>query len=539
MEETEKDEKIKNAQEILKTVKEHLILLDKKELEYDACNGNDELAIHKFITQTCGISNYEDYEEALKISERGNVLILKRSVAERNVNNYHPTFLKAWNANLDVQLCIDAHAVVTYITDYFSKGDAGFTQLLKKAIKDTRGQDKFTRLNEFKKLYFTHRQVCVAEAAYRLIPALHVKYSNIHVTFLATGFPKNRICIAKKVSDENAIEGDEEIVQDDEEEATKDAQKDTFTIEGRDGQYTEPVTIHDKYAARPKVIENICLAQFVVSYEVCHRIQDAVFDSDLGDFSKATGDLRDYTTNEELPLYIKLNDGKTKMRLRKTQQVLRIHASRHKKSNHEQTYSELLLFYPWTDEKILCADNENDCKKLYLDHEETIEINRKKIFPFSKTIEVLQDMVSDEERPAHVYDNLDAEGQQDNLECEEEMEPLDTSELPDEPSNQPEIGSKNKASKKESCIVKPIVLESDEQMLQNARALSFDQKVVFNFYIDFVKKILIQMNGKPIDIEAPKFIVTGNSMLGLQKHYYVILYLIFLFQVVEVLANLS
>ena len=523
MEESKRDEILKKAQEILQTVKDNLILLDRKKISYDDCGGDDEQAIHKFITVTCGISNYDDYEKALQISERGKVLILKRSVAERNVNNYQPTFLKAWNANLDVQLCIDAHAVVTYITDYFSKGDAGFTQLLKKAIKDTKGQDRKSRLNEFKKLYFTYRQVCAAEAAYRLIPAMHVKFSNIHVVFLTTGFPKHRICIAKKVSDKNATEANEEL-GDEDDEVTKEAEKETFTIEGREGEYTEPVTMHEKYAGRPVALEKMCLAQFVVSYEVCHRIKDDVFGDNV-DFSEETGDLKDYTTGKELPLYIRLRDGKTKMRLRRSQQVLRIHASRHKKTNHEQTYSELLLFLPWFDEAELFADpdDENKCKQLYLDKKEIIETNRKKIFPFAKTIEVLYDMAEAEERPAHIYDNLDPEGQQDNLECEEQMEPLDTSELPDEPTNPPQMNAKNRASRKESCIVKPIELGTDEQMLQDARSLSFEQKVVFNMYIDFIKKIIIKETGKPIDIDAPQLKITGKKC---KVYFYKILFLL-------------
>ena len=46
---------------------------------------------------------------------------------------------------------MDLHAVVTYITDYFSKEDAGLTKLLKQAISDKKGCDDFERLNHVKK----------------------------------------------------------------------------------------------------------------------------------------------------------------------------------------------------------------------------------------------------------------------------------------------------------------------------------------------------------------------------------------------------
>ena len=35
----------------------------------------------------------KDYHEALKFSERGKTIILKRKLNERKVNNYHPHFL--------------------------------------------------------------------------------------------------------------------------------------------------------------------------------------------------------------------------------------------------------------------------------------------------------------------------------------------------------------------------------------------------------------------------------------------------------------
>ena len=79
----------------------------------------------------------------------------------------------------------------------------------------------------------------------------------------------------------------------------------------------------------------------------------------------------------------------------------------------------------------------------------------------------------------------------------------------------------NKASRKESCIVKPIELGSDEQMLQDARQLSFEQKVVFNMYIDFVKKTIIQQTGKPIVIDAPQLIITGKLNMYFLKDDFV------------------
>ena len=98
-----------------------------------------------------GIS-YEDYEKALKISQRGKVVILKRNLKERNINNYNKEWMLAWRGNLDIQFCYDNFAVVTYCADYLSKGDAGVTEALKKALNETKDCNDFDRLNYMKKM---------------------------------------------------------------------------------------------------------------------------------------------------------------------------------------------------------------------------------------------------------------------------------------------------------------------------------------------------------------------------------------------------
>ena len=49
----------------------------------------------------------------------------------------------AWQANMDIQFCLDGYAVVTYITDYLSKGDVGLTKALTEALKESRGLNEF------------------------------------------------------------------------------------------------------------------------------------------------------------------------------------------------------------------------------------------------------------------------------------------------------------------------------------------------------------------------------------------------------------
>ena len=67
-----------------------------------------------------------------------------------------------------------------------------------------------------KKVYFTHRQVCVCEATYRLIPGLNLKGSNVKTKFIATGLPENRSTFLRRINDDeeaNNEDSDQEIEQ--------------------------------------------------------------------------------------------------------------------------------------------------------------------------------------------------------------------------------------------------------------------------------------------------------------------------------------
>ena len=91
--------------------------------------------------------------------------------------------------------------------------------------------------------------------------------SDIKCTFVQTGFPQNRSRYLRRVvekagEDLDDEEGDieEQIVK-----ATESALT-HITIPGVKGKFVDPPSIHEKYASRPKSLEHLSLAQFVISY---------------------------------------------------------------------------------------------------------------------------------------------------------------------------------------------------------------------------------------------------------------------------------
>jgi hypothetical protein len=73
------------------------------------------------IAELCILSgvNVEEYYASLKVSQKGVVIILKRTVKDRFINNYNPRWIRAWQGNMDIQFCPDQFAVMTYVTDYY------------------------------------------------------------------------------------------------------------------------------------------------------------------------------------------------------------------------------------------------------------------------------------------------------------------------------------------------------------------------------------------------------------------------------------
>ena len=499
------EERVSKLKEILKVVKKKLEIITDAEIadKYE----ND---LEKFL-EDINIC-LEDYEEALSTSHRGKIVVLKRTLHERNVNNYNKEFIFAWKANMDIQFCYDGYAVVTYLTDYISKGDAEVTQALKKAVSETKDCDDMYRLNYVKRVYFTHKQTGVAEATYRLTPGLNLIGSNVKTIFAATGYPKNRSHFYKKVQDEDEADFESDSEEEEEEEEGGD-EEDPFqetneastipnkgiNIPGRQGKFKKVGTIHQKYAQRPNALREMCFAQFCIMYEYCKKVPDQiVFDDGASD---AEGDSTIIGYTEKLPKYIKLNHG-GHMRLRGFPLILRIHSSKKKKEPYEDIYSELLLFCPWRNENEL---RQPSIQEKFAKEYKEIESKKSKIYPGSSMIDEMRELFesSDDTRPMHMLENIDTTGQQQNMDDEEAMEPLDTTELPKEDSQ-----SKNVRS---DGIFRPIIVEEDDVMLEMARNLSFEQRIVFDHIIQFCKSILRLMKGATNIIQLPpQLIVTGK-----------------------------
>ena len=73
-------------------------------------------------------------------------------------------------------------------------------------------------------------------------------------------------------------------------------------------------------------------------------------------------------------------------------------------------------------------------------------------------------------------------------------------------------------------------------MLEMARSLSFEQRIVFDRVVDYNKSVLRRSKGAHVLLNPPKFIVTGKEIFSSEISFSILI-LTYQFQVVVVLEK--
>ena len=130
----------------------------------------------------------DDYVKALKESSRKGVnVILARDIDELYVNNYVPEYIEVWNGNIDWSAVFDFFAVVTYVTEYFTKDESGTSSFLAEASKQIKNLPVKDQKRCIKNVFLTHRQMGLSEAFMKIFPDIRLKDSNISSVFVPLG----------------------------------------------------------------------------------------------------------------------------------------------------------------------------------------------------------------------------------------------------------------------------------------------------------------------------------------------------------------
>ena len=234
--------------------------------------------------------------------------LLKRSAGEENINPYNEHLLRAWQANMDIQLIGSVYGTAAYVCSYMCKGESEeVRRVIREALESLPPQaSSRKRLSKVGNTMLTHRELSAQEAAYRLCH-LPLKENSRRVIFLNTAKPEKRTRLLKSRSGLLELEDDS---------------TDIF-VPG----------IFDRYAARPNSaeFENMTLAHFAVWYDL-----------DTRNNMSESG-------NGRQPR-VQLQSDLGWVRLRRKQACLRVPVQTAESHGDGYYYSLLLLYIPWRKE---------------------------------------------------------------------------------------------------------------------------------------------------------------------------------------------
>ena len=145
--------------------------------------------------------DHDEYVKALGVSRSGYSIIQKRDLDEIYINSYNKEWIRAWNGNMDIQIVLDYFAVITYVTDYYSKDESGTMELIKAVLDQSEAKDIKDKMRAVSNAFMTHRQMGEAEAVYKLLPGMTLKKSNVACQWVSLGSKEERSSRWKKANE--------------------------------------------------------------------------------------------------------------------------------------------------------------------------------------------------------------------------------------------------------------------------------------------------------------------------------------------------
>ena len=361
----------------------------------------------------------EDYEEALSYTDVGYKVVQERDLTEIFINSYNIEWIRAWDGNMDMQPCLDYHAVITYISDYFSKDDTGLMELIKTVIQENSSDSSKEQMRKVANIFLSHRQIGEAEAVYRLLPNMVLKNSNVACQWLSVG-KRSEITKRWKLATKEELENEVGLIK----------------IKDRDGYWIEQNDALSKYLRRPKELEMISASQFTKVYTTSGaRYKKEEFEDDeenleILEDDNAVETIMEYIITGDkikvkLPKLLEICNPlprETKfMRKRKKPAVLRYHKVNKENQFEQWMLKELMLYTPFREKD---RDHyENNTADAYSQNAKWIQNVKSKVMEHLESVEEARLMVEASTKQVDfeiIGAELNAEKEQDQADCIDE-----------------------------------------------------------------------------------------------------------------------
>ena len=515
---------------------------DKKNELREDYKRNRKVRILK-VLNLAGLKTQDDYDlyiSALEFSGSGYSILLERDIDEMYVNSYNPEWARAWNGNHDLQICLDYFAVITYITEYYTKDDTGTMTILIDALKNSTCENLKEKMQLLMNTYISARQMGEAEALYKIFPDFHLKDSNVTTVFVPVSKKENRSKFLLKVDEDMSYNNQEKL-----------------QIDGRDGYYVEKYDIVSKFERKEEGLEQFSFSHFSKMYTPSWKYKESKKDKrvntdldeenndNINDCSEVENHLESKLEKEapgdskfdfimrcrndpadpehklcklikgkKLPKYIKLKytfPGEAPyMRKRNYPAVLRFHKFKQDTNPLEYFFSEALLYKPFLSEKELEASIENLDTSYLAAHNSQIRCVKEQTMEFLIDVSEARHFAEEHQRNQETGEDLDPQGQQEIDDCEYEGI-IDHPDYPDLDLEALEQEVRKKANEK---TYKTIELDSMDILMEKTRKMDYYQRKVLEVGIRYARNIIKATKSKNPMPTTPTFMVHGGAGSG-------------------------
>ena len=338
----------------------------------------DEVLTHACVSE-------EDYINALKITKRGRSVILKRDPGDAFTNGYNFSILLLWGANIDFQFILDEYSMVMYICAYVMKSERAMGEVLKAVARECQSEPIEEQLRKIGKAFVGNRVLGGPETGMRELSMWLMKKSR-KVTYVDSNMRDNRVCLPKS---SNALEN-------------MDADDDNIYM----------TSVHDRYAARPNSLANMCLAKFAVAYEPIYgKKSDACTEVESNDDNDSNDD--DDGRDANAPCLVKLSGNLGYMRKRKKDSILRVRSYRQSDEPENYYHSRLILYYPWSKEDDLIGTCDTFADR-YAQVSEIVEHNAHQFHLQNTNLDAAIDNMAENGPPEILWDSIAPGTEQEN-----------------------------------------------------------------------------------------------------------------------------
>ena len=526
------EERVQNLKYYSETLSKVHEILDKEEIieaimaDYDKPNeSKEEYEVNRKkrilrLLEAADVSE-EDYLTALSYNRFGHSYHIKRDIDEIHINSYNTEWLRAWDGNLDIQVCMDFFQVITYVTAYYNKDENELENVIKQVVESNPDESVKEKMRKIATVFLTHRQIGESESFYKLLPDLLLTNSNVTCQWLFLGRKEERYKRMKRADEKD--ESNPNLV----------------TLDGIDGKWFEQPDMLSKYKRRPDSLEDMCYCQFGKMYrsggkfgndgeEKEEEVEQQCSEDDDEDDSGEEYDpevefsyimTEDRGRGPKLPHMIKLKTSFPKenpmMQKRSRPVAIRFHKVNKKNSPYKYFLSEMMLYLPFRDEEEeFKPDDEDFITDFYFENEERIKSIKKKVMKYLESVEEARHHVEEATKKLDLEQiavKLDAAKEQEDAECEEsgdEMHPdyeyLDVENV--------EIVEKSQS--KDVPLYSRVNIPDYSELKAKTRGMDENQRQVVDIAVTFAKDLIKAEDGKNPVPQPLMLMVGGGAGVG-------------------------